>query len=111
MRSHQSNMTESVNPTAAWRAVFWTTFSLGNVALALFWLFAQVPTPLHRDLRPYSIFWSCIAVLMLGSILVARKIWKGKKAGQWRVGLVQAIAWVELAFALYAVVALVFFRH
>ena len=110
MRSHQSNMTESVNPTAAWRAVFWTTFSLGNVALALFWLLAQVPTPLRRDLRPYAIFWSCIAVLMLGSILAARKIWKGKKAGQSRE-LVQAIAWVEFAFALYAVVALVFFRH
>ena len=110
MRSHQSNMTESVNPTAAWRAVFWTTFSLGNAALALFWLFAQVPTPIHRDLRPYAVFWSCIALLMLGSILVARKIWKGKKAGQWR-DVVQAIAWVELAVALYAVVALVFLRH
>ncbi len=110
MRSHQSNMTESVNPTAAWRVVFWTTFSLGNVALALFWLFAQVPTPIHRDLRPYAVFWSGIAVLMLGSILVARKIWKSKKAGQWR-DVVQAIAWVELAVALYAVVALVFLRH
>jgi hypothetical protein len=110
MRSHRSNMAESVNSTAAWRAVFWTTFSLGNVALALFWLLGQVPSPRHRDVRPYAIFWSCIAVLMLGSILVARKIWKGKKAGQWRE-VVQAIAWVELAVALCAVVALVFFRH
>src|SRR5271156_2698993 len=110
MRFHQDNMTESVNFTAAWRAVFWTTFSLGNVALALFWLLSQVPTPLHRDLRPYAIFWSCIAVLMLGSILVARKIWKDKKAGQWR-GILQANALGELAVALYAVAALVFFRH
>src|SRR5271156_7191791 len=101
MRFHQDNMTESVNFTAAWRAVFWTTFSLGNVALALFWLLSQVPTPLHRDLRPYAIFWSCIAVLMLGSILVARKIWKDKKAGQWR-GIVETIALGGLAGAPYA---------
>jgi hypothetical protein len=92
---------------------FWVTFPLGNVALALFFLLALVPKPIREDARPYLIFWLGIAVLSLISILTARTIGKRRRPtrGAGFLGVLQAIAWIELAFACYAVVALTLFHH
>lgn len=105
----------SIDPTGIWRLVFWLTYVLGNLVLAVFLLLAMVPSPRHPDFTPLYIIRLVIAGLMLISILMARWIWKirhplSDHGGTIAMRIVIFVAWAEFIFALYLVVGLATFQ-
>jgi hypothetical protein len=92
--------------------VFWLTYVLGNLVLLFSFALAMVPGSLHdTDFTPEYTIRSIIAGLMLMSILMAKWIWKIRNPLTDRgpavaMRVVLFVAWAELAFALYLIIAL-----
>jgi len=113
-------MSELIAPTDIRRFAFWSAYALGNLTLALTWLLAQAPSQRHgADMRlDYALRAGSVA-FMLASILMARRIWKTNKLvtddrGQGQIAVMQivlAIAWIELAAAIYGIIGIAIFRH
>jgi hypothetical protein len=99
-----------MNSESTARVTFWMMFAIGTLMVAFVWLLAQVPGPPLNTRLCYMI-WSSVAGLMLGSILLGRRIWKPEKGPVTVMNIVQGIAWVELCVAAAALVATVSSRR
>ncbi len=105
-------MSELADSTGFWRIVFWLAYLLGTLILVFSWLLAQVPRPLHSDLRLEFAVRFCVVVLMSVSIFIARRIWNFNEIIPLHVRpsamqVVLLIAWCELILALLGIIAIV----
>lgn len=106
----ETQLSDSPDRTVFKRAVFWTAYILGTLALLFSFLLAQVPRGRNTDFTLDYICWSVAGSLLLISLVAAKFAWSIWNPLKWRgvsspAQLFIGAAWVELAFSLYGILS------